>query len=107
MGKNVPTPTAKYVSELAASHGVRYQLTYGDVWAHHVTRLSGDEVHTDDTENLLVALARAGKISGAEMTRLTVTHLREKKAAEAARASPGSDSKDASGPESPKGPTGP
>lgn len=82
------TPTSRYVHELAASSGVRYARTYGDEWAHHVTRLAGDDVQTDETEKLLVALKRAGQISGKEMVRLVITHLREKKQTEAMRVRP-------------------
>lgn len=91
MGAGMPTvehtetPTSRYVEELAASHGIAYVPTYGDEWAHHVTRLAGDEVQTDSTEYLLIALKRAGKIDGKELTRLVVAHLREKKEAEASR----------------------
>lgn len=42
------------------------------------TRLSGDDVVTDELEDLLVALKREGVISGAEMVDLLSQSLAEK-----------------------------
>ena len=50
-----------------------------DCWADAVTRLAGNNVSTDDTQDLLVALKRAGKLSANEMSSLLVNYLREKK----------------------------
>ncbi len=75
------TPTSRYVFRLARSAGVRYATTYADRWAESVTSLAGDDVRPDATEDALVALKRSGNISGPELVRLAVTHLREKKSA--------------------------
>lgn len=73
------TPTAQFVQRLAQKSGVRFTPTYSDRWADAVTRLAGDEVHTDATDDLLVALARAGKLTPREMTNLVMSHQRELK----------------------------
>jgi hypothetical protein len=71
------TPTARFVRRMAELSGVRFTATYGDRWADTVTRLAGDEVRTDATDDLLVALARAGKLTPQEMTNLVMAHHRE------------------------------
>lgn len=70
------TPTARYVQDLANRLGISYMPTYGDQWAEAVTRLAGDVVSTDSTDDLLVALTRAGKLSPIEMTKLVMEHHR-------------------------------
>lgn len=73
------THTARFVRKLAERSEVRFTPTYGDRWADTVTRLAGDEVRTDATDDLLVALARAGKLTPREMTNLVIAHRRELK----------------------------
>jgi hypothetical protein len=73
------TSTARQVRLLARRAGVRYRRTYSDRWADAVTRLAGDEVGSDSTDELLVALTRAGELSPREMTKLLVSHHRELK----------------------------
>jgi hypothetical protein len=46
--------------------------------AEIVTRLSDDDVATDDVEDLVVALKRSGAISGSEMVDLLGQYLNEK-----------------------------
>lgn len=58
--------------------GIRFQLTNADVLADVATRLSGDDVTTDEVEDLVVALKRAGIITGHEMVDLLGTYLDEK-----------------------------
>lgn len=70
---------AGFVQGLARRFKVAYVPNAMDRWAETVTRLAGDEVHADDTEDLLVALKRSGKLSTDEMTLLLVNHLRERK----------------------------
>jgi len=41
-----------------------------------VTKLAGDEVKSDKTDDLLVALTRAGKLTPRDMTRLVIAHHR-------------------------------
>lgn len=61
---------------------VRYQIgvvkTYADQWAETVTRLADDEVHTDATEELVIALKKAHRIDNAQMVQMLANYLREK-----------------------------
>ena len=76
---NIPTTGLRtYIHSLAKVHGVAYVKTNGDAWAETVTKLSGDEVETDDVDFLLVALKRAGVINSTDMVLLLVNYLREK-----------------------------
>jgi len=70
------TPTARYVLSLAKRLGISYTPTYSDHWAFAVTRLAGDEVLSDSTDDLLVALTRAGKLSPNDMTKMVMEHHR-------------------------------
>lgn len=69
-------PTAMYVRQLAKREGIVFAPTYADLWAKAVTKLAGDEVKSDKTDDLLVALTRAGKLSPRDMTRLVIAHHR-------------------------------
>lgn len=73
------TSIARFVCELARSKRISFRETYMDRWAQTVTRLSGDEVDSDATDDLLVALTRAGKLSARDMSRLVAAHHRELK----------------------------
>lgn len=73
------TPTVCYVADFAKRSGIKYSSTYQDVWAHAVTRLIGDDVSSDATDDLLVALTRAGKLTPAEMVNLVMQHHRSLK----------------------------
>jgi len=68
------TPTARYVDALARRLGISYTPTYGDRWAFAVTRLAGDDVSSYRTDDLLVALTRAGKLSPTDMVRMAIEH---------------------------------
>jgi hypothetical protein len=70
------TTTSRYVSLLAKQHGVIFKPTYSDQWAGAVTRLAGDEITPDATDDLLVALTREGKLSPDEMLDLVLDHHR-------------------------------
>lgn len=74
--KHRTDPTAIYVRQLAKREGIVFAPTFADIWAKAVTRLSGDEVKSDKTDDLLVALTRAGKLSTRDMTRLVIAHHR-------------------------------
>jgi len=67
-----------YVTDLADQLGIRYQATPEDALAVIATRLAGDEVVTDEIEDLIVALKRAGTINGREMVALLGRYLDEK-----------------------------
>lgn len=68
-----------YIEDLGLKHNVKFVRTGLDDWADKITELSGDDVIHDPTLDLLVALKRANKISGAQMARLATNHLREVK----------------------------
>lgn len=70
------TPTARYVSNLAEQLGVIYEPSFCDGWASTVTRLSGDEITPDPTDDLLVALTRNGTLSLGELVKLAMNHHR-------------------------------
>ena len=71
--------TANAIRRLAARHGVSYVRTQNDALAHHITRLSGDDVEFDEIEELLIALQKAGYVSRTELIRLQASYLREAK----------------------------
>jgi hypothetical protein len=73
------TPTARYVRDLAKSAQVAFNPTYADHWARSVTKLAGDEVESDCTDNLLVALTRSGKMTPEVMVGLLIKHHRDLK----------------------------
>lgn len=76
----IPTQgVSQFVARLARKHHVTYARTVGDEWAETVTRLAGDEVQSDATADLLVALTRAHKLTDREMTALLINHQREKR----------------------------
>ncbi|WP_439609432.1 hypothetical protein [Hydrogenophaga sp.] len=68
-----------FVKAFAASNGVRATRTRLDLFAEAVTRLAGDAVKLDEVGQTLVALRERNLVSGTEMNRLMVNHLREKK----------------------------
>jgi len=69
-------PAAIYVRQLAKREGVVFVPTFADIWASAVTKLAGDEVSSDPTDDLLVALTRAGKLTPRDMTKLVIAHHR-------------------------------
>jgi hypothetical protein len=70
------TPAARYVANLAKRLEISYTPIYTDQWAEAVTRLAGDEVLHDSTDDLLVALVRAGKMTPGELVKLSIQHHR-------------------------------
>lgn len=77
---NIPTSGLKeFIANLAQQHGVRYAKTSNDALADVVTRLAGDVVIPDETEDLIVALKRADVIDAETMVALLGNYLDEKK----------------------------
>lgn len=68
-----------FVARFASLNGVKATRTRLDVFAEAVTRLAGDEVKLDEVGQTLVALRERKLVSGDEMNRLMLNHLREKK----------------------------
>lgn len=52
--------TANVIQRLASANNVAVVVSANDLFAHHVKRLSGDDIHFDPIENTIVALQRAG-----------------------------------------------
>lgn len=65
-----PIGVSAFVADLAMRHGVEYVRTGSSAFAEVVTRLAGDDVTPDDTENLIIALRRADIIDGRTMVTL-------------------------------------
>ena len=70
--------TAQYVRNLALE-GFSFNPIYADRWANAVTNLAGDDVQSDSTDDLLVALTRSGKITPKVMVELVIKHHRDLK----------------------------
>lgn len=80
MNLNIPKSGVKnYVHNLALAHHVVYTKTQGDVWAENVTRLAGDDVVTDEVEDMIVALKRSHVIDAKTMVMLLGNYLDERK----------------------------
>lgn len=69
--------TEARIRAMAEQHHVAYRRSATDVLGHHITRLAGDDVELDETELLLLALERAGHVSGSDAVRLHAEYLRE------------------------------
>ena len=69
---------AAFIQSLARQRGVTCQPTPNDELADHFTRSAGGEVDLDQIELLLIALGRAGHISGVDATRLQAAYLSER-----------------------------
>lgn len=78
-GPNHQNAAESTIRELAEKHKVAYKETATDVLGHHITRLAGDDVTLDETELLLLALERAGYVSGRDAVRLHANYLHEAK----------------------------
>ncbi|CAN7412866.1 hypothetical protein LJR289_002544 [Pseudoduganella sp. LjRoot289] len=79
LSQRIPTEgVSQFVANLARESRVTYTRSDVDEWAEDVTRLAGDEVQSDATGDLLVALKRARKLTDREMAALLINHLREK-----------------------------
>ena len=59
--------------------GVRFHLICADRWGSSVTNLAGDEVKSDATDDLLVALTRLGKMMPNDMVDLGIKHHKDLK----------------------------
>jgi len=64
------------VRALARQYHVTYEPGRRDALARDITRLAGDDVELDETELLLVALARAGVLTGKEASVMQANYLR-------------------------------
>lgn len=69
--------TEGVIRRLANANNVTVVVSSNDIFAQHVTRLSGDDVAFDPIENTIVALQRAGILSRTQAVRLQARYLRE------------------------------
>lgn len=74
------TGLSAYIADLAKRHGIAYIKTGADELAEVITRLTGDVVVPDETEDLIVELKRAGAIDEQTMIVLLGNYLAERKA---------------------------
>ena len=77
MSEQAKNQIADRIRRMAEERHVVYVRTPLDSFAHHVTRLAGDDVHFDEIEQLLIALQRGGHLSRAAMIQLQAAYLRE------------------------------
>ena len=78
--RHIPsTGLISFIATLAKEHGVSFARTGSDALADVITRLADDEVVTDETEDLIVALRRADVIDGPTMVSLLGSYLDEKR----------------------------
>jgi hypothetical protein len=68
----------EFVRKLAIANNISNLRSSDDELADIVTRLSGDDVETDEIEDMLVNLKRSKVISGKEMVFLLGKYLDEK-----------------------------
>jgi hypothetical protein len=71
-------PAKERIHALARVHGVVYRPNPLDDLGNTITRLAGDDVQLDDTQLLLLALARAGFISDEEAGDLHIAYMRQR-----------------------------
>ena len=74
----VAPSVAEQIRELARAHGVMFERTALDDYADTVSRLSDAEVTHDETENLLLALYRAGVIDAEQNATLHHAYIVER-----------------------------
>jgi len=65
------------IRELAFQHGVHGDRTELDDWCEAVSANAGDEVRSDEIEQLIIGLGRIEAIDGIELTKLHARYLEE------------------------------
>jgi len=69
--EEIPTTgLSAFIADLAKRHGVVYVRDGSSALAEVISRLSDDEVKPDETEKLVIALARANIIDGSTVLTL-------------------------------------
>lgn len=66
------------IRELAFQHGVHADRSELDDWCEAVTANAGDDIQSDEVEQLVIGLRRNGAIDGAELTRLHARYLEDR-----------------------------
>ncbi len=76
---NIPTSGLKeFVARLANEHGVIYKRIWADEFAEAATQLAGDNIISDEVENLVVALRRAYVIDSKKMIEILSKYYKER-----------------------------
>jgi hypothetical protein len=70
---------SEFVQKFAQAHQIMFKRSEWDFWVEAVTRAAGDDIQLDQTGKLLVALKKKRLITGPQMARLLINHLREQK----------------------------
>lgn len=66
------------IRELACQHGVHADRDALDDWCEAVTAHAGDDVQSDEVEQLVIGLRRKKALSGIELTKLHARYLEER-----------------------------
>jgi len=73
-----PPPSAELeIRELAYQHGVHADRTELDDWCEAVTANAGDDIQSDEVEQLVIGLGRIDAVDGPHLTRLHAQYLNE------------------------------
>jgi hypothetical protein len=73
-----PSMSARdHIYRIAAEHGLAYQNDGIAHLARHIEHVFGNDVEPDETEQLVIAIGRAGVMDGKDLTRLHGRYLRE------------------------------
>ena len=65
------------IRELAFQHGVTSERNELDSWCEAVTANAGDDIRSDEVEQLIIGLGRIEAVDGVELTRLHARYLEE------------------------------
>lgn len=73
-----PPPSAELeIRELAFQHGVHADKSELDQWCEAVTANAGDDIQSDEVEQLIVGLGRIKAVDGQLLTKLHARYLEE------------------------------
>lgn len=79
-GSEFPSPPNNpelEIRELAFRHGVTADRSEFDNWCEAVTTNAGDDIRSDEVEQLIIGLGRIEAVDGIELTRLHALYLEE------------------------------
>ena len=79
-GSEFPSPPQNpelKIRELAFQHGVASDRSELDNWCEAVTANAGDDIRSDEVEQLIIGLGRIEAVDGIELTRLHALYLEE------------------------------
>lgn len=79
-GSDFPSPPQNAeleIRELAFRHGISSDRTELDDWCEAVSANAGDEIQSDEVEQLIIGLGRIDAVKGEDLTRLHARYLEE------------------------------